>query len=499
MISLRDYQTDLVSGIRAEFAQHRRVLAVSPTGSGKTRVFSFITSNAAAKSNRVYVVAHRTEIVDQISGALDVMGVRHGRIQPGHRMTDDPVQVAMVQTLARRLDRVPPPALLVVDEAHHGVAGTWQTVCDAWPRARILGVTATPQRLDGRGLGAAFDSMVIGPTVASLIDAGYLAKYRYLAPPSRVDLSSVRTRHGDFAIDELAAMLDKSVITGDAVAHYQTHLSGRPAIAFCVTVDHAEHVAEQFRAAGFRATSVDGSMDRRERRDRIEGIGNGAYQVLTSCELISEGVDVPVVSGAILLRPTKSLGMFLQQVGRVLRPKPDGGDAVILDHVGNVHRHGLPDADRVWSLDAKKKKPGEQPIAQCETCFRVFAVGPNWRDDAECPEPVQPVGCILEPKPAGAKDMPEQVDGTLEQITVSPVWAAGLNIATAPLKASLRLAETEQQVREIAKARGFKPGWVRHVMRARAARLPERPIVFADPPAPPPRVEQDELVGLMTA
>ena len=180
--ALRDYQVKAVAAIRAAFTQYRRVLFVLPTGGGKTVIFAYITSHAAAKGNRVIVLAHRQEIADQISVALTAMGVPHGRIQPGYAMTDDLVQVGMVQTVARRLEAIPAPALLVIDEAHHAVAGTWAKIAAAWPNAKVLGVTATPERLDGVGLRDAFDQMVVGPDVRELIDAGYLAPFRYLAP-----------------------------------------------------------------------------------------------------------------------------------------------------------------------------------------------------------------------------------------------------------------------------------------------------------------------------
>lgn len=474
-ITLRPYQETVVADIRGAFASHRRVLAVSPTGSGKTHMFAYITKHAAAKGNAVYIVAHRAEITTQISIALDAMGVRHGRIQPGHTMTSDPVQVAMIQSLARRMDRVRMPRLLVIDEAHHSPAGTYGTVTDAWPGAKVLGVTATPARLDGRGLGNSFDAMVLGPTVATLIEAGFLAKFRYLAPPQQADLSGIRTSMGDYAIDDLAEAMDKSVITGDAVAHYRDHLQGRPAIAFCVTVAHAEHVADQFRAAGFRAASVDGKMDTRERRDRIEGIGNGRYQVITSCELLGEGVDCPIVAGAILLRPTKSLAMFLQQVGRSLRPKPDGSDAVILDHVGNVNRHGLPDAERVWSLDTKKRKTPPPPVATCEVCYRIFdSARPGWKAHATCPNGTPPPdGCILEVVEGVGRAPPAQVEGQLEQITATPEWAGGRDITKEKLPVVLELAHTAEQLRQVAKLRGYKRGWLDHVLRARAAKAAE--------------------------
>jgi DNA repair protein RadD len=247
---LREYQTESVAEIRAAFALFLRVLFVLPTGGGKTIIFAYITLHAAAKGNRVIVLAHRQEIVDQISAALAAMGVIHGRIQPDHPMTDDLVQVAMVQTLARRLEGIAPPALLVVDEAHHAVAGTWAKIAAAWPNAKILGVTATPERLDGVGLREAFDEMVIGPDVRELIDASHLAPFRYLAPSTAIDLSRVRSIGGDFNTSDLENALDQDGITGDVVDHYLKHLSNMPSTSPCgsaITVSRRHRLTARWR------------------------------------------------------------------------------------------------------------------------------------------------------------------------------------------------------------------------------------------------------------
>lgn len=467
MISLRDYQEGFVARIREAFARHRRVLAVSPTGSGKTACFAYITASATEKNKRTLVIAHRTEIVAQIGEALDGFGVRHGRIQPGHRHTNDRTQIAMIQTLARRLDMSDAPDLIIVDEAHHAISDSYQAILKRWPQAKILGVTATPQRLDGRGLGRMFDDMVLGPTPGELIKAGWLAPYDYLAPPSSVDLSKISTQAGDYATDELSEAIDKVVITGDAVQHYKDYIAPRSAIVFAVRIDHAGHVAEQFCASGISAASVDGTMDRVVRRDRIEGIGNGKYQVLTSCALISEGLDVPSVGGVILLRPTKSLALHLQTIGRALRPKADGSRATILDHVGNIHRHGLPDAPRRWSLDDKKRKSESAPVKQCEVCYRIFPAGPGWRDGQECPDG-SPDGCVLvtpDPAERGIAEGPEQVDGQLIQVTTTPVWARGCDILTArgaEFKALMQHADTYEKMDQIRKVRGYHYGWTKH-------------------------------------
>ncbi len=467
MIQLRDYQAELVSRLRAAMREHRRVLGCAPTGAGKTVIFSYISYNVAQRKRRAIILAHRREIVDQISASLSRFDLRHGRIQPGFSLTDDAVQVAMVQTIARRMHRIPEPDLLVIDEAHHAVAGQWAKVAAAWPNARILGVTATPERLDGRGLGDAFDVLVEGPATADLIERKFLADFEYFAPPPSADFSGIATRAGDFAIDQLAAAMDKATVTGDAVEHYRRYLNGAPAIAFCVTVAHAEHVAEQFRAAGFRAAPIDGKLDPAERARRVAAIGSGELQVLTSCELISEGFDVPAVAGAILLRRTKSLSLYLQQVGRALRPKPDGSRAVILDHVGNVNLHGSPKTPRVWTLDAKKRKEREASVRQCKICYQVFDAGTR----GECESRANPE-CLFTtvPREAEPAAIPEAVAGELVAVSDRPAWAGGIDIlrASGPeWRALLGRARTREQLTEIARARGYKPGWVWQMMKSR--------------------------------
>jgi DNA repair protein RadD len=462
-LTLRACQIDLINaGSAAYRSGHRRVLMRADTGFGKTVCFAEITQRAAAKGKRVVITAHRIEIVNQISLALTGMGVRHGRIQPGFTMTADPVQIGMVQTIGKRLDKLAEPDLLVIDEAHHAVAGQWAKVAAAWPNARVLGVTATPQRSDGRGLGDAFDAMVQAIPMADLIAQGYLAAYDYLAPPQQADLSGIGTRMGDYNVDELAEAMDKAVITGDSISHYRDHLQGRPAIAFCVSIAHAEHTAEQFAAAGYRAASVDGKMDGCLRKDRISAIGDGRLQVLTSCDLISEGTDIPAVAGAILLRPTKSVGMFLQQVGRVLRVKADGSRAVILDHVGNVHRHGLPDMPREWTLETRKKKPPAPATKTCKACFQVFAVKPGWMQEPCDDEP----GCAFAEREAVSKPALEVVEGSLEVMTAERM----AEIKAKPLRELLTGRETRAELDEIRKAKGYKPGWVWRTMQERKHR-----------------------------
>lgn len=387
-ITLRDYQNESVEAVRDAYRDaYRSPLLVLPTGGGKTVVFSYITEQMDKNGKRVYILVHRQELLYQTSKKLSEFGVTHGIISPGHSMTGDRVQVASVQTLVRRLERYPSSDLLIVDEAHHAGAGTWSKILSHYSNSKILGVTATPIRMDGKGLGVDcggfFDTLVEGPTTASLIQQGYLSEPIVFAPPSGIDFNNIPKRGGDFDKKILAERTDKPKITGCAIEHYSKLCPGVPAICFCVSIAHAEHVAAEFRAAGWAAESLDGTMSDSVRKARINSLASGQIKVLTSCDIISEGTDIPVVGAAILLRATKSLGLYLQQVGRALRVYPGKKNAYILDHVGNCFVHGLPDEIRSWSLHGlkqrgKKDKDDNEPglkLKQCEKCYQVYRQG----------------------------------------------------------------------------------------------------------------------------
>jgi DNA repair protein RadD len=367
-MNLRLYQQQLVTEIRGQYQLGRKaVLAVLPTGGGKTVCFSYIAQAASIKGNRVLILVHRAELLDQASRA---MPVPHGIIAAGRAMDlSHTVQVASVQTVARRLHLLPRDffQLLVVDEAHHTTAGTWARVIAHFSQAKLLGVTATPIRGDGRGLGEHYQAMVQGPTAQQLTDDGFLAAAKVLAPPG-FDSAGLRKRMGDF--DTKQAEQRVGTIMGDCLGHYRKHLSGQTAIAFCCSVAHAEAVAHLFQSAGIAAASIDGSMDTSTRRELLQRLAVGDLKVLTSCALIGEGVDVPSVGGCILLRPTASVGLHLQMIGRCLRPQP-GKTAVVLDHVGNTLRLGHHLEERDWTLDGLRKRDREAApsVKVCPTCF----------------------------------------------------------------------------------------------------------------------------------
>jgi superfamily II DNA or RNA helicase len=372
------------------------------------------------------------------------------------------VQVASVQTLVRRLGRLEwTPNLIVVDEAHHTTAETGHgRILAHFDGARVLGVTATPERLDGKGLGVRaggfFDELVMGPSVAELVEQGYLSKPAVYAPASQLDLGGIRTLGGDYEKGALAAVMDKPAIHGDAVKHYRQYCNGSPTIGFCVSVAHAQHVADAFRLAGYQAASIDGTLDDRTRRQRIEDLGAGRLHVLTSCEIISEGTDIPVVGGAMLLRPTQSLALSLQQIGRALRPYPGKDKAIVIDAVGNVLRHGHPLEDRQWSLDSKprRQRKGEDAVGPdsmkvCPECSAVHEPGP------ECPE------CGHE-YPNQARRI-AQVDGALVEIAPDD--------RRLQAKREQARCGTLEELQELGRSRGYREGWAVAIWSHRQARL----------------------------
>lgn len=455
-------QQIFVDGIRDAFRAHRTVLGVAPTGFGKTVTFAYIAKGAEKKGRRVLVLAHRQELLDQISDALARFYIRHGFIAAGYPSdTRAMVQVGSTQTVVRRTAQMQRPDLIVVDEAHHATKkNTLGQVLAAFPKAHVLGVTATPVRLSGEGMGEVFGSMVLGPSTADLIDAGRLAPVKVYAPPG-IDTSGLHMRGGDYAVGELVAAADKPQITGDAVDHYRRLADGKRAVAFCISVEHAQHVANAFCAAGYSAVRIDGGMERHERRRIVEAFRQGEVSVLTSCDLVSEGFDLPAIECGISLRPTASTGLWLQQVGRCLRIAPGKSHAIVLDHAGNTLRHGLPTEPRDWSLDGRepagKRDTAERPISVrvCSVCFSANRAG------------VSVCGSCGHPFPVQSRKV-ASVEGELQEITAVRVLSPEQSRA----KQEQGTAQSLQALIELAKMRGYKAPerWAQYVYEGRQAK-----------------------------
>lgn len=494
-IKLRPKQTELADAIRQAFGPggHRAVLGVAHTAFGKTVLFSYIVASAAAKGRRVLIMAHRQELIDQISKSLRNFDVAHGIISPQYTPNyTHRVQVASIATMNARFEKIPERFrnfdLVILDEAHHLLAtNTFGKVYEKLGRPRILGVTATPERGDGKGLdveaGGIFQTMVEVTTVRESIEEGYLSDFVVYAPVSPIDLSDIKTKMGDFDKQALAERVDRPTVTGDAVKEYARRCPTYPAVVFCVSIEHCKHVAAEFQAAGFDFRVIDGTMEDGERKRLINGLGK-THLGLVSCDIISEGTDVPSIACAIFLRPTKSLGLFIQQAGRAIRPVyAEGYDlstregrlealangpkprAVLLDHAGLTHIHGFIDEEREWSLEgrkkaSKRKKKDEEPtipVTQCTKCYACFKPAPA------CPHCGEPV----EVKTRKV----EHVDGELHEITREMAEAMRKD-----KRREVGQAKSLEDLQRIAAERGYSPGWAFHTWQAKSRkRAPQRP------------------------
>jgi len=355
----------------------KSILIQSPTGSGKTILVAHMVKISEKKGMSSFFIVHRRELIKQSIKAFNSVGVSHGVIANGFKEDRTKlIQIASVQTLKNRLNKFNTPSLIISDECHHSTSKTWSRIYEAYSNAYHIGLTATPQRLDGTGLKRWFNVMVNGPSVRWLIDNKYLSDYKIYAP-SNINLQNVHTKMGDYIIPELSEVIDKPNITGDVIKHYKKICYGKKAVIFCVSIKHSQHVVEQFNNAGIIAVHVDGKTNKDKRDSIIDDFSKGKITILSNVDLFGEGFDLPSLEVAILLRPTKSLSLYLQQVGRAFRINPDKEYCIILDHAGNCKRFGLPDDERIWTLEGNKgnKKKQEVNIKTCPKCFAVQIVG----------------------------------------------------------------------------------------------------------------------------
>ena len=378
-MQLRDYQIEVLDHLRTSLKQGAKApLLVLPTGAGKTVIFSELAKDFVSQDKNVLILVHRRELVKQACEKLDLIDVDYGVIASGFDSNEDSsLQVASVYTLWRRIAANKDtfvPDVIIFDEAHHVAAGTWTTIIDKYKTALRVGVTATPIRLDNRPLGKFFDRLINGVQVNHLVSKGYLCDHKVFAGAELPDLSKLKERRGDYQAKDLKEVMDKPVIIGDAVHQYKKHLSNKPAIAFCVDIAHATKVLQQFKKEGVKAELLTGSMKLDERDNVLNRLRSHKTHVVVSVDVISEGTDLPCVSGAILLRPTKSQALYMQQVGRILRPEKDK-TAIVLDHVGNTYRHDFIDIERNWKLefDHEEIKKLPKPVfITCKNCGFVY-------------------------------------------------------------------------------------------------------------------------------
>jgi DNA repair protein RadD len=378
-VNLRPYQLDAINQLRDKIRTgSKSVLIVMPTGAGKTVVAASIIHDCIAKGNTAIFAVPRIELARQSINTIDVPC---GKIIAGDKMDLTlPAQVANILTLRSRHLKIPAPTILIIDEAHKSSCRTWSETIKYYrdQGSLILGLSATPIRTDKSSLSEVFDDMVVGPSIRELIDQGSLSDYKYFAPDIGIDTSKIKISCGDFNGKELEFVVNQNKITGDAIEHYKRMIPGKKAIVFCVSVEHAKKVAEQFNAADIPAAFVEGGMSDESRKDALRDFSEGRLKILCNVMLLTEGIDVCSVEAVIMLRPTMSLSLQLQMVGRALRIDKANPTKVayILDHVNNVRRHGLPDQEREWTLEGQSKaRKGEistVAIRMCPNCYMVI-------------------------------------------------------------------------------------------------------------------------------
>lgn len=415
-MNLRPYQMDLVERTYAALATFDRVMMQAPTGAGKTVLFSEITRAYHRDHKRVLLLVHRKELITQTTAKFFKFNVPCGIISAGFNPSpSQPIQLASVQTAIKR--KLPYHFdLIIIDEAHHATANSYRDIVSRFPDAKVLGVTATPCRTDGSGFDKDFDYLVEGPSVRSLITDGYLVEPRVYAAPLREDLSKLKVVAGDYDNKAMSEMLDNTSIIGGLVDQYRKKADGKRTVVFAINVEHSLHIVNAYNAEGIRAAHVDGTTPQADRDRILRQFGSGDITVLSNVGIVTEGFDVPAIECVQLARPTKSLALYLQMVGRGLRPVEGKGECVILDHVNTVFEHGLPADDRKWTLKGVEKKQGPKQLMCLDARTRTVY-------------------------------QPHELPKEIEEVELVPVTFD-----------SMRIAQLQKFIKD-AKRMQFRPGW----------------------------------------
>lgn len=432
---LREYQQKLIDEIFQAYKDgYNAPCIVLPCGGGKSVIVAEVAKIFTCERKHVLFLVHRKELCQQIWRTFNSWGVNM-----------EYCRIAMVQTTVRRLKTTVPPELIITDENHHSLAETYKNIYNYFSNAKRLGVTATPERLDGSGLKDVNDKLIIGVNAKWLIENNYLAPYDYYA--SGLKIPKFHTRNGDFIQSEVADFFRKNKkIYGDVIKQYKRLADGKQAVCYLPTVEFSKFVAEEFTRKGILSAHIDGETSKNERDRIIENFRNGKIRILCNVDIISEGFDVPDCECVILLRPTKSLALYIQQSMRCMRYKPNKR-AIIIDHVSNIDRFGFPDADREWLLDGHphKKKDREQPFKTCPKCFACVPL--SIKICSHC-------GYIFEK------------ENTAEKLDINLVKINELENRVRYYISPNECTSVEE-LREYAKIHGYKPGWVYYQQKAR--------------------------------
>lgn len=443
---LRPYQAELVAKVGESWRRGKKApCIVLPCGGGKSVIVAEMAKKSTLNGKQVLFLVHRKELCDQIEKTFSWWGVDM-----------DYCTIMMVQTACRRLEKLPVPSLIITDENHHSKASSYKKIYEHFSSSYRVGVTATPVRLDGTGLKDVNDELIIGVSAKWLIENHCLAPYDYYAP-NVADMSGITIKRGEYDVKSAETVMIEKKVFGDVINYYKKLANGLQAVCYCTTVNHSQKMAKEFSENGIEAVHIDGKTPKAERDKIIEKFRRGAIDILCNVDLISEGFDVPDCSCVIMLRPTQSLTLYIQQSMRCMRYRK-GKRAIILDHVGNYARFGMPDDDRKWTLEGKKKRKAgdfeglsEGRFYRCKNCYCIFSLKSDSGEEVtECPECGEPVEKRVR------KEIEANEETALEKIT-------GFTISTKTPDE----CQSYKELLDYAQSHGYKSGWAYYQARNR--------------------------------
>lgn len=451
MQKLREYQERSIAELRQCFKKgKKRVVVVLPTGSGKTSVAAGIAYNAKAYNKKIIFLAHRQELVYQAHTRFAQWGINAGIIMPPHKNYGHTVNIASIQTLIRREHY--DADIVFVDECHHVNSKSYMTILKRYPNAYVIGLTATPFRTDGKPLGDIFHDIITPINTKELIDLKYLVPPKYYG--HKKDFRYIKTKMGEYDNKELFDAFDKSQLYGEVVSEFKRLGTGK-AIVFNVNIVHSSKTCEAFRNAGYSAAHLDHETKDDERKQILSDFASGKYQILCNVSLFTEGYDLPDINTVILNRATKSKCLFMQMIGRGLRPAEGKENCIVIDHGGNVYEHGMVEDDIVYDIFKKKSKAKKQTpdeirdnAKQCPACMTLVSIR-----------------CVKCPHCEYEFPLPEPVETELEEIKTTKIII--------PPHLRKRWSEmTDKELTEFAEIKNYKKGWIWHQKKIRNDTLP---------------------------
>jgi superfamily II DNA or RNA helicase len=439
MINLYDYQQELINDIKKTCKTSASICVVSPCGSGKSIIQGMIAKMTTDKGNTVLFLVHRKELVEQITETFKACEVNM-----------DLCKIGMVQTITRNLEKEKTPAVIITDENHHCLAKSYLKIYEKFNKSIKLGFTATPIRLGGKGLHPVYDKLLIGPSVEWLINNKRLSPYQYYSI-KLADTSKLHVKQGDFEKKEVSELMEKSCIYGDTIENYKKYADGKKTIVYCSSIKSSLATAEEFNKNSIKAIHLDSNTSSGDRKQAIDDFRAGKITVLCNVDLFGEGFDVPDCECVILLRPTKSLSLHVQQSMRAMRYKPDK-TAVIIDHVGNCYEHCLPDQEITWTLEDQEKKKNKKKnededmkIKECPECFLVIK-----QELKICP--------YCNHEFVANRNELEKIESELKLISSNDIKAS---LRYKPMKHYMKIKTLETMI-DFQEAKNYKSGWLLH-------------------------------------